>query len=122
MSRKEANAAARRIVSILTAQPDAGEFVRDGVTGFRYMPEEVWIESLDWTIRLSDMAIKPLGRPHLYPGFWTVWALNRFFRWWRDQVPVPPACEHRHQSRVVWTENGYSSICYGCKKVVFHGD
>lgn len=122
MSYKEANAAARRIVAILTENPEAGEFVRNEDTGFRHMPEEVRIGSIDQTIRLSDMAIKPLGRPHIYPGIWVTWALRRFFARWRDQVVVPPACDHRHQSAIVWTENGYTSLCYTCKRVVFHGD
>lgn len=122
MIRTEANDAAKRVVTILSANPEAGAFVRDGVTGFRVVPEEIWIESINQWVRLSDMAIKPLGRPHLYPGIWTTWAMRRFFRWWRDQVPVPPACDHHYQSDVHWSENGYVSMCKMCRKVVYHGD
>lgn len=122
MSRLQANDAARRIIARLSMQPDAGEFLKSIPGGFRVIPEEVWIDKFGQWIRLDDMRIKQGGHHDLCPGPIMRWKLRRLFRWWRTQVHVPDECGHVNQTNTVWTQDGYTSWCRTCKRVLYHGD
>jgi hypothetical protein len=120
--RKHANGAARRIMSYLRANPEGGKMMIDGTYGYRVIPEEVWIEDFGQWIRLDYMTISGGADGYLYPGPFMQWRLRRFFKWWRDQVELPPLCSHPRQSDIHWSQDGYVSQCKVCKKVVHHGD
>lgn len=120
MKRKQANDAARRIIARLRNTPEDGQMVVHGHTGYRVVPEEVYIPAFSQYIRLHDMTI--LGGGYLYPGWIMRWRLRRLFRWWRDQVELPPICGHERQSDTYWTQDGYTSQCRVCKALVYHGD
>ena len=96
MKRKQANDAARRIIARLRAKPEDGEMMRYGGTGYRVIPEEVWIEAFNQWVRCDGSSIS--GGSYLYPGPIMRWRLRRLFRWWRDQVELPPICDHVRQN------------------------
>ena len=116
------NQMANQIVALLAREPKKGDMVVDGTYGFRLDPEEVFIRRLGVYIRLSDMAIHAVGGQYHYPGPIKRWALHRFFKWWRDQVPLPPVCHHPVQTERRWTQDGYVSRCRMCNRIQFHGD
>ncbi len=120
MKRKEANAAARRIIARLSLKPEDGQMVVHAPGGYRVVPEEVWVAPFDQWVRLDGRHIS--GGGYLYPGPIMRWRLRRLFRWWKDQVELPPICDHKVQSKVYWTQDGYTSQCRVCKATVYHGD
>ena len=120
--RKEANAAARRIIARLRACPDDAKMVVSGDYGYRIVPEEVWIEAFNQWVRLEDMTISGGPSGYLYPCPILKWRLRRMFRWWKDQVELPPLCLHPRQSDVHWSQDGYVSMCKVCNRTVYHGD
>lgn len=122
MKRKMANDAARRIIARLRAHPEDAEMVTHGYTGYRVVPEEVYINAFGQYVRLWDMTISGGPAGYLYPGWWMRWRLRRLFNWWRGQVELPPICPHRNQSDIHWSQDGFVSMCKDCKRTVYHGD
>ncbi|WLJ71156.1 hypothetical protein [Sphingomonas phage Carli] len=120
--RKEANAAARRIIARLRACPADGQMMIQSPGGYRVMPEEVWIEALGQWVKCDGWSISGGPTGYLYPGPIMRWRLTRLFEWWRDQVELPPICDHRRQSDTYWTQDGYTSQCRVCNQTVYHGD
>lgn len=120
--RKIANAAARRIIARLRSVPADAEMMRDGTYGYRVMPEEVWIQAFGQWAKCDGSTISGGDLGYLYPGPFMRWRLRRMFAWWKDQVELPPICDHRQQSATYWTQDGYTSQCRICKQTVYHGD
>lgn len=120
--RKQANDAARRVIARLSSAPGDGEMVVQMPGGYRVLPEEVWVEPFGQWFRCDGSVISGGEAGYLYPGPIMAWRLRRLFRWWKQQVELPPICPHKSQSEVYWTQDGYTSQCRVCHQTVYHGD